>query len=246
VQIELGYADRDQRRRLFERFFPRSIRGGEFAARSSDVPLTIAELQEYLLERRHDESLAVREVDNWSRSRTRNHGTACSPAHDEPGCGFSGREIRLVNGDAVENRLLDAAIARYTPNGVFPEDGKAKASDRSRAGRAIGVRADPCHMPPLAVLEEALQAGYVSRSSCTANDAPNAAGFYQWNETLCSCIRSRAVSQPPTRASATTQRLLRHPIAMGVLRASGHLGAWVSKSKLKWWSRATLARASIS
>jgi chaperone BCS1 len=143
VQIELGYADHDQRRRLFERFFPRSIRGGEFAARSSDVPLTIAELQEYLLERRHDESLAVREVDNWSRSRTRNHGTACSPAHDEPGCGFSGREIRLVNGDAVENRLLDAAIARYTPNGVFPEDGKAKASDRSRTGRAIGVRADP-------------------------------------------------------------------------------------------------------
>lgn len=39
-------------------------------------------------------------------------------------------------------------------------------------------------LPALAVLQEALQAGYLGRSSCTANDAPNAAGFYQWNDTL--------------------------------------------------------------
>lgn len=39
-------------------------------------------------------------------------------------------------------------------------------------------------LPPLTVLTEALQAGYVGRNSRTANDAPNAAGFYQWNDTL--------------------------------------------------------------
>jgi hypothetical protein len=37
---------------------------------------------------------------------------------------------------------------------------------------------------PMRVLNEAVQAGYLSRKSRTANDAPNAAGFYQWNETL--------------------------------------------------------------
>jgi chaperone BCS1 len=105
VQRELGYADRNQRRRLFERFFPRSTRGDEFAERSNDAPLTVAELQEYLLERRHDELLAVREVDAWSRSRTRNQGATRSPAHDEPGCGFSGREIRVITSD---HRLLAA------------------------------------------------------------------------------------------------------------------------------------------
>jgi chaperone BCS1 len=102
VQIELAYADRSQRRRLFERFFPQSTRGEEFAGHSRDVPLTIAELQEYLLERRHDEFLAVREVDDWSRTRNRNYGIAGSPAHDEPGCGLSGREIR------IDYRLLAA------------------------------------------------------------------------------------------------------------------------------------------
>jgi hypothetical protein len=37
---------------------------------------------------------------------------------------------------------------------------------------------------PQCVLQEAVQAGYVSRISRTANDARNAAGFYQWNETV--------------------------------------------------------------
>jgi chaperone BCS1 len=91
VQIELGYADRGQRRRLFERFFPRSTRGDEFAERSRDAPLTIAELQEYLLERRHDDVSAVREVRDWSRTRNQHHGATRSPAHDEPGCGVSER-----------------------------------------------------------------------------------------------------------------------------------------------------------
>jgi len=36
----------------------------------------------------------------------------------------------------------------------------------------------------LAPLQRAVVAGHVSRISRTANDAPNAAGFYQWNETL--------------------------------------------------------------
>jgi hypothetical protein len=37
---------------------------------------------------------------------------------------------------------------------------------------------------PLIVLQEAVQAGFLGRHSRTANDAPNAAGFYQWNDTL--------------------------------------------------------------
>jgi hypothetical protein len=37
---------------------------------------------------------------------------------------------------------------------------------------------------PLIVLQEALQAGYLSRISRTTNDAPSAPGFYQWNDTL--------------------------------------------------------------
>lgn len=37
---------------------------------------------------------------------------------------------------------------------------------------------------PLKVLLEAVQAGYLARISRTANDAPNSAGFYQWNDTL--------------------------------------------------------------
>ena len=37
---------------------------------------------------------------------------------------------------------------------------------------------------PLILLQEAVKAGYISRISRTANDAPNAAGFYQWNDTL--------------------------------------------------------------
>lgn len=36
-------------------------------------------------------------------------------------------------------------------------------------------------LPPLT---KAVRFGYVSRISRTANDAPNAAGFYQWNDTL--------------------------------------------------------------
>lgn len=37
---------------------------------------------------------------------------------------------------------------------------------------------------PLTVLQEAVQAGYLGRISRTSNDAPNAAGYYQWNDTL--------------------------------------------------------------
>lgn len=37
---------------------------------------------------------------------------------------------------------------------------------------------------PIQILQEAVQAGYVSRISRTTNDAPNAPGFYQWNDTL--------------------------------------------------------------
>ena len=37
---------------------------------------------------------------------------------------------------------------------------------------------------PLEVLREAVQSGYLARISRTTNDAPNAAGFYQWNDTL--------------------------------------------------------------
>jgi chaperone BCS1 len=96
VQLELGYADRSQRRRLFERFFPHSRRGDEFAERSRGAPLTIADLQEYLLERRHDEPLAVREAETWTRSRILNPGATRSPAHDEPGCDVSGHESRDV------------------------------------------------------------------------------------------------------------------------------------------------------
>lgn len=94
VQLELGYADSSQRRRLFERFFPHSTRGNEFAEQSSHLPLTIAELQEYLLERRHNEPLAIREVNDWSRSRNQNNGKTSSPAQNEPGCGFSGTRPR--------------------------------------------------------------------------------------------------------------------------------------------------------
>jgi hypothetical protein len=46
---------------------------------------------------------------------------------------------------------------------------------------------------PMRVLNEAVQTGYLSRISRTANDAPNAAGFYQWNETLRS-LRDSMVS----------------------------------------------------
>ncbi|MBD5657048.1 MAG: AAA family ATPase [Candidatus Eremiobacteraeota bacterium] len=87
VQLELGYADFSQRRRLFERFFPRSTRGDTFAGRSSEVPLTIAELQEYLLEHRHDESLALGDVAEWARDRRQINGATSSPTHDESGCG---------------------------------------------------------------------------------------------------------------------------------------------------------------
>ncbi len=37
---------------------------------------------------------------------------------------------------------------------------------------------------PMNVLQEAVQAGYLSRITRTTNDARNAAGFYQWNETV--------------------------------------------------------------
>jgi chaperone BCS1 len=104
IRVELGYAERDQRRRLFERFFPHSTRGEEFADRTSDAPLTIAELQEYLLERRHDAPLALRDLDAWSRSRTRNHGNASSPAHDEPGCGFSGARRKAYDAPGMAFR----------------------------------------------------------------------------------------------------------------------------------------------
>lgn len=36
----------------------------------------------------------------------------------------------------------------------------------------------------LTPLVQAVQLGYLARHSCTANDAPNAPGFYQWNATL--------------------------------------------------------------
>lgn len=36
----------------------------------------------------------------------------------------------------------------------------------------------------VAPLSKALLVGYLARISCTANDAPNAPGFYQWNATL--------------------------------------------------------------
>ena len=36
----------------------------------------------------------------------------------------------------------------------------------------------------IAPLAQAVQLGYLARHSCTANDAPNAPGFYQWNATL--------------------------------------------------------------
>lgn len=48
--------------------------------------------------------------------------------------------------------------------------------DMEAALRSLGV--------PPRVLQEAVHAGYVSRISRTPNDAPNAPGFYQWNETL--------------------------------------------------------------
>lgn len=37
---------------------------------------------------------------------------------------------------------------------------------------------------PLKFLQEAVQVGYLARISRRANDAPSAAGFYQWNDTL--------------------------------------------------------------
>lgn len=36
----------------------------------------------------------------------------------------------------------------------------------------------------LEILQEAVEAGYVARMSRTQNDAPNAGGLYQWNETV--------------------------------------------------------------
>jgi chaperone BCS1 len=87
VQIELGYASDTQRRKVFERFFPASTLAGEFADRSSGVPLTVADLQEYLLERRHDEARAIRDVPDWIRSRKASPETTSSPTHNESGCG---------------------------------------------------------------------------------------------------------------------------------------------------------------
>lgn len=48
--------------------------------------------------------------------------------------------------------------------------------DVSAALKRLGV--------PLEILQEAVQAGYLGRISRTSNDAPNAGGFYQWNDTL--------------------------------------------------------------
>lgn len=47
---------------------------------------------------------------------------------------------------------------------------------------------------PLKVLQEAVQSGFVARIFRTSNDAPGAAGYYQWNETLRSLRENMALN----------------------------------------------------
>ncbi len=51
-----------------------------------------------------------------------------------------------------------------------------RPEESMRRWRVSGLTASP--------LMRAVRAGYLSRISRTANDAPIAAGFYHWNETL--------------------------------------------------------------
>ena len=63
---------------------------------------------------------------------------------------------------------------------------------------------------PLQVLQEAVQAGYVSRISCTTNDAPSASGFYQWNGTLRN-LREKMVSAGWQRNNTSNWPTIVHP-----------------------------------
>lgn len=62
----------------------------------------------------------------------------------------------------------------------------------------------------LPILLEAVQAGYVSRISRTANDAPNAGGFYQWNDTLRS-LRENSAARGWKRDDSGNWPTIVHP-----------------------------------
>ena len=62
MRVCLDHADQTQIKRLFERFFPFTLRSHEFAARVPAGTASIAQLQEYLLERRDDEQRAIDEI----------------------------------------------------------------------------------------------------------------------------------------------------------------------------------------
>ncbi len=94
------------------------------------------------------------------------------------------------------------------------------------------------YLPPLAVLQEALRAGFVGRSSRTANDAPNAAGFYQWNDTLRSLRENMASQGWPRNDDGNWPRTL-HPIGRLAIAVStgnqntGRIDATPSTSRSK-------------
>jgi len=79
---------------------------------------------------------------------------------------------------------------------------------------------------PLKVLQEAVQAGYLGRISRTANDAPNAAGFYQWNDTLRS-LRENMARETWRRSDTGNWPTTVHPenlLAIAVSSGNQHTG----------------------
>ena len=79
---------------------------------------------------------------------------------------------------------------------------------------------------PLEVLQEAVQAGYLGRISRTANDAPNAAGFYQWNDSLRS-LRENMTRKNWERGDTGNWPTTVHPdklLAIAVSSGNRHTG----------------------
>ncbi|MBV8362011.1 MAG: hypothetical protein JO189_29375 [Deltaproteobacteria bacterium] len=98
---------------------------------------------------------------------------------------------------------------------------------------------------PLKVLEEAVQAGYLAGISRTANDAPNAAGFYQWNDTLRS-LRENMASQNWERNDAGNWPTTVHPdklLAIAVSSGNADTGKETANPSTKALKGPKTARA---
>ena len=98
--------------------------------------------------------------------------------------------IPAANRDA-ENQVVNALTSCFTTSpDVIKAEVTSNSSARPSMQTAIWSELDDVEAAlarlevPLELLQEAVQAGYLGRISRTANDAPNAAGFYQWNDTL--------------------------------------------------------------